>query len=234
MARNLEVRKVKDFAGVEFHIPAYQRGYRWRQPQTEQLLRDVEEARTSVRPGSEKPYLLQPIVLKRLSRDGETPGKYEVIDGQQRLTTIWIILQYIRNGGWRKPGKYSLVYETEVGKEGEKTAFLETLGTERQKAVQTMDEDFFDKSYTAIKMYFEGIRDGRQLDEDAFGDHIRDFCKYLQESVEVIWYEVETEQTDRDGEEIFMSLNRGRIPLESSELIKTLLLVKASRVWPQG
>lgn len=232
MARNLEVRKVKDFAGVEFHIPAYQRGYRWRQPQTEQLLRDVEEARTSVRPGSEKPYLLQPIVLKRLSRDGETPGKYEVIDGQQRLTTIWIILQYIRNGGWRKPGKYSLVYETEVGKEGEKAAFLETLGTERQKAVQTMDEDFFDKSYTAIKMYFEGIRDGRQLDEDAFGDHIRDFCKYLQESVEVIWYEVETEQTDRDGEEIFMSLNRGRIPLESSELIKTLLLVKASRVWP--
>ena len=232
MARNLEVRKVKDFAGVEFHIPAYQRGYRWRKPQTEQLLRDVEEARAAVSPGNEKPYLLQPIVLKRLSRDGETPDKYEVIDGQQRLTTIWIILQYIRNGGWRKPGKYSLVYETEREKEEEKAAFLEALGTESQKSVQTMDEDFFAKSYDAVKTYFEGIREERQLDEDAFGDHIRDFCKYLQESVEVIWYEVETEQTDRDGEEIFMSLNRGRIPLESSELIKTLLLVTASRVWP--
>lgn len=231
MARNLEVRKVKDFADKEFRIPAYQRGYRWRQPQTEQLLRDVEEARISAQSGNKKPYLLQPIVLKRLSRDGETPPKYEVIDGQQRLTTIWIILQYIRNGGWRKPGKYNLVYETEGREEGDKTAFLEALGTKREKAVQTMDEDFFEKSYAAVKTYFEGIRDGQQLDEDAFGDHIRDFCKYLQESVEVIWYEVETELSDRDGEEIFMSLNRGRIPLESSELIKTLLLVKASRVW---
>ena len=81
----------------------------------------------------------------------------------------------------------------------------------------------------SIQAYFEKIRDDRKLDDDAFADHVRDFCKYLQESVEVIWYEVETDQTDRDGEEIFMSLNRGRIPLESSELIKTLLLVRASR-----
>ena len=218
MASNLEVKSVKDFIGVEFHIPDYQRGYRWRQPQTEQLLRDIEEARVAVRPGNEKPYLLQPIVLKRLSQEGDLPSKYEVIDGQQRLTTIWIILQYIRKGGWlKKPVKYSLVYETEAGKEEGKAAFLKSLGTEPEREAQTMDEDFFAKSYGAVQSYFEKIRVERQLDEDAFDAHIRDFCKYLQESVKVIWYEVETEQIDRDGEEIFMSLNRGRIPLEASK-----------------
>ena len=207
MNSNLEVRTVGQFAGVEFHIPAYQRGYRWRKPQTEQLLRDIEEARTAPRP---EPYLLQPIVLKRLDREEEPPRKFEVIDGQQRLTTIWIILQYVRNGGWRKPGKYDLVYEYDT--KGGRSAFLEDLGTERQRPVERMDEDFFVKSYGAVQAYFEKIRDDRKLDDDAFADHVRDFCKYLQESVEVIWYEVETDQTDRDGEEIFMSLNRGRIP----------------------
>lgn len=224
MASNLEVKAVKDFAGKEFHIPDYQRGYRWRKPQTEQLLRDVEEARTAPRV---EPYLLQPIILKRLNPEGENPPKFEVIDGQQRLTTIWIILQYIRNGGWRSPGKYSLIYDT---KEDE-TLFLEDLGTDRQRHVQTLDEDYFVKSYDAVKSYFEKIQKEQHLDKDDFDDHIKAFYKFLQDSVKVIWYEVETGQSDRDGEEIFMSLNRGRIPLESSELIKTLLLVKASRTW---
>lgn len=224
MAKNLEVRSVKTFAGVEFYIPAYQRGYRWRKPQTEQLLRDIEEARAK---DDKQPYMLQPIVLKRLSPASETPAKFEVIDGQQRLTTIWIVLQYIGNVVRMKLGKYRLAYETNVNE----TAFLDELGTERQRNVGTMDEDFFLNSYEAVKSYFEGIRDCEGLDDYAFDKHVRAFCDYLLESVEVIWYEIETEQSDRDGEEIFMSLNRGRIPLESSELIKTLLLVKASRSW---
>lgn len=220
MTRNLEVRNVKGFAGIEFYIPAYQRGYRWREAQTRQLLCDIEEARIA-----QKPYLLQPIVLKRRNGEGEEPESYEVIDGQQRLTTIWLILQFIQNGGWRKPEKYRLVYETEA----DRPDFLNKLGTPLEP--ETMDEAFFVKSYETIDTYFKQIRDDHRLDEDAFGDHIRDFCKFLQEHVQVIWYEVEAAQAGRDGEEIFMSLNRGRIPLESSELIKTLLLVKASRVW---
>lgn len=225
MASNLEVKKVEDFDGVEFHIPAYQRGYRWRKPQTEQLLRDIEEARAASHP---EPYLLQPIVLKRLNPKEEIPPKYEVIDGQQRLTTIWIILQYIRNGKWGEPIKYNLIYDYDT--EEERLGFLEDLGTERQRPVERMDEDFFVKNYGVVKAYFEKIRDDQKSDF-AFFRYILDFCAFLLKNVEVIWYEVETEQTNRDGEEIFMSLNRGRIPLESSELIKALLLVRASRVW---
>lgn len=177
MSKNLEVRKVETLAGIEFHIPAYQRGYRWRKPQTEQLLRDIDDARLGARAGHSQPYLLQPIVLKRLSGDGESPERFEVIDGQQRLTTIWIILQYFRNGGWRKPGKYGLIYDTKE----EESAFLETsaesgfldrLGTEHQKSVQRMDEDFFVKSYEAVKSYFEKIKVDKQLDDDAFSDYI--------------------------------------------------------------
>lgn len=67
-------------------IPAYQRGYRWDRRQVIQLLDDIwdfiqasdEKSRTSF-------YCLQPLVVRKLE-----DGRYEVVDGQQRLTTIFI------------------------------------------------------------------------------------------------------------------------------------------------
>lgn len=63
----------------EFKIPEYQRPYRWGTDQALQLLDDLEE--TSDR-GGDEPYFLGSLVLVE-----QDDGSFDVIDGQQRLTT---------------------------------------------------------------------------------------------------------------------------------------------------
>ena len=68
----------------KFVIPSYQRGYRWGRWEVKRLLDDIRQN------GNAK-YCLQPIVVKVL--DKET---YELIDGQQRLTTLYILLTFLK------------------------------------------------------------------------------------------------------------------------------------------
>ena len=98
-----------------FFIPAYQRGYRWTPYEVRKLLDDLTESATE----QHKRYSLQPIVVKK--RDN---GDWELIDGQQRLTTLWLIFNYMHKGGFKRSGAaYSLVYETRPGSK----RYLDTL-----------------------------------------------------------------------------------------------------------
>ncbi len=76
-------------APLKFYIPAYQRGYRWLSLQVTQLLEDIREFTQRRNPQPEEFYCLQPLVIKvHLS------GEFEVVDGQQRLTTLLLILRH--------------------------------------------------------------------------------------------------------------------------------------------
>jgi uncharacterized protein with ParB-like and HNH nuclease domain len=72
-----------------FYIPSYQRGYRWNIDQIEDLLQDLYDFIFS--PNAEYKYCLQPIVVKKMK-----DGRFEVLDGQQRLTTIYIIINCLK------------------------------------------------------------------------------------------------------------------------------------------
>ncbi|BAD59294.1 DUF262 domain-containing protein [Nocardia farcinica] len=73
----------------EFTIPSYQRPYRWGTEQALQLLDDLEEALDH---GSDEPYFLGSIVLVQRSST-----EFDVIDGQQRLTTLSILFAVLRD-----------------------------------------------------------------------------------------------------------------------------------------
>jgi hypothetical protein len=75
-----------------YRIPAYQRGYRWTPTQVKQLLNDIREFTKRENPQPEEFYCLQPLVLR--ANDDDT---YEVVDGQQRLTTMLLILRLSMN-----------------------------------------------------------------------------------------------------------------------------------------
>ena len=77
-----------------FWIPAYQRGYRWKKLQVNQLLDDIWEFVQQSKGGSNKKafYCLQPIVVKI-----QESRRIEVIDGQQRLTTIYLLLTFLKD-----------------------------------------------------------------------------------------------------------------------------------------
>lgn len=78
----LETKFVADISG-SFYIPSYQRGYRWSETEVVRLLDDIYQ-------NGKKNYCLQPVVVRKKE------DQYELIDGQQRLTTLYLIYKYIR------------------------------------------------------------------------------------------------------------------------------------------
>ncbi|MGW3823128.1 DUF262 domain-containing protein [Streptomyces sp. NPDC005071] len=88
-AREVPLHKVF-CSDYDFRVPDYQRPYAWETDQAEQLLADLEEALLR---GNGEPYFLGSLVLVKDSR----VAKSDVIDGQQRLTTLTILLAVLRD-----------------------------------------------------------------------------------------------------------------------------------------
>lgn len=91
-SKQLVLKSVKQLFDYNFFIPAYQRGCRWADTQVTQLLADVWEFTKRDKKEKGEFYCLQPIVAKK-----QGDNQWEVIDGQQRLTTIFIVLKYLED-----------------------------------------------------------------------------------------------------------------------------------------
>ena len=87
MGKNISLKSIVDFknGNINFFIPSYQRGYRWKSRQVSQLIDDID----SFSPTESTPfYFLQALAV---AKDIEN-NRVNVVDGQQRLTTLKLIL----------------------------------------------------------------------------------------------------------------------------------------------
>lgn len=231
----IELKAIKELLGMQFFIPNYQRGYRWTEQQVTDLLNDILEFSQKNNSLSEF-YCLQPLVvkkkheniLKKIKEEAQTieeietllKGTWEVIDGQQRLTTIFIILSVLKYDN-----KYSLSYET-------RETFNEFL-----KILEPFNlEDSYEKKDILNQNWNNLIEHNKDKDNIDFyhifnAYHIvrlwlsrvenpNSFKETLLNKVKFIWYE----SVNEDSIEVFTRLNIGKIPLTNSELIKALLL----------
>lgn len=124
MADNeLSIKPISELLDEKFYMPAYQRGYRWSERQVMELLNDIKEFQQQAEEGPKEAfYCLQPIVVKQ--RD----DSWELVDGQQRLTTIFIILTYLKDiMTLLGKDRYSLSYETRENS----AEFLNAINVER-------------------------------------------------------------------------------------------------------
>ena len=154
---NLETTPIKDIINENFYIPAYQRGYRWKQQQVKELIDDINEF---ISKGNENSfYCIQPLVVKKINSENE----WEVIDGQQRLTTIFIILSYLNQG------TYTIKYATRNNNE---PLYLEGID-----ANENIDFHHIVEAQKVIKNY---------LDKE---DNV--FLNTLLAKVKFIWYETD-------------------------------------------
>ena len=200
---NLTTRLVGEIKGT-FFVPDYQRGYRWGKNEVETLLNDVYEYGSKLRCHENENYCLQPIVVRNHG------DKFELIDGQQRLTTIYLIyacMHEISNGFMSEPC-FSLSYETRQ----ESSEFLKK--TDEKRKDDNIDFFFICSAYKTIKEWF--FPDGKLQQH-----HLTRINDYFNSCVKVIWYEVPDSE---DGVSLFTRLNIGKIPLTSSELVKALFL----------
>jgi len=205
---NLILKPIKDFQDFHFLVKDYQRGYKWTKEEVTQLLNDIYE----FEPQKENEfYCLQPIVIK------EDSGEKELIDGQQRCTTIYLILKYLGEG------TFELNYQTRE-KSAEFIKKIDSLaitGEWKDWVYAHPDKDNVDnyhffEAYRTIQDWFtEESRDKKSRDKKRFLDN-------LLNKTQVIWYEVEG---NIDSIELFTRINSHKIPLTEAELIKALFLI---------
>jgi hypothetical protein len=200
----LKHKTIGDIYG-QFFVPGYQRGYRWNPDDVKHLLDDILESKG-------QDYSLQPVVVK-LHKPAEhgSDAQWELIDGQQRLTTLYLILRYMRRELEQGLGApYSLRYETRPGSQ----EYLDTLL--ESEHLRNIDYFHMYTAYQAIDVWFAQHGNIFQRNHVAAKLH-----GYLFSSVRVIWYEA---PSHIEAIPLFTRLNRGRIPLTDAELVKAALL----------
>lgn len=214
----IELRTVNGLCGMNFYIPNYQRGYRWTKQQVKDLLNDINEFNDK-----DGFYCLQPLVVKRREKDVFRKIKeeaqnindvynylkgisWEVIDGQQRLTTIFILMKCL--GIVDK--HYALNYETR----GKSKEFLDgNLETNESN----IDYFHISQANHTIRIWLDNLKNKDY-------QSIEKFKEKLLNKVNFIWYE----SVDEDPIKVFTRLNIGKISLTNSELIKALFLNRSN------
>ena len=81
------IKVLEVFNHSEYEVPIYQRNYAWGKEAIEQLIKDIYESKFN---SDNQSYYLGNLIVNRIETD-----TYEVIDGQQRLTTLFLLLSYL-------------------------------------------------------------------------------------------------------------------------------------------
>lgn len=235
----LSVQQVLDNKYM-FYVPAYQRGYRWRKTEVALLIEDLRRYMTEESKKDENKrcpfYCLQSVVVKQNGLN-----KLEVIDGQQRLTTILIILQAL----FTIKEKKSLLKEFKRDDLDHDDCKREDSYT-IQYATRASSDDWLykiTKAYLADTVNDNSIESNKLRDInsdyyhfiDAFLETLsrigdwNDFerCSFentILERTRFIWYNTSLIDSIDSDVDVFDRINATKIGLNNAELIKALLL----------
>ncbi len=245
----LELKAIPELLGKNFFIPDYQRGYRWTELNINQLLSDIWDFTNNGK--ADDFYCLQPIVLKECTKDVIEKYKlesnydnnrwYEVIDGQQRLTTIRLILQLnnLLQPLLKISNTFNVFYETRP----ELTNIFNSLSLESNNGElsvavnsENIDSFYITSGLSNILKWFttEGEKYENRASIHQFATFFAAFFgskEGASKSTQVLWYLV-NEDSDK-AKSIFKRLNDSKIPLSNSELIKALFLSENSYYKPE-
>lgn len=253
--KNEELSNGKQFIGEvinkKFRIPRFQRGYRWSEENVKKLLEDIYEGRlfqgknesewnNSEEASSEfwnitfnvasdskvpkEPYCIQPLVV--VEQKSQDKSYYDVIDGQQRLTTIIIIRAALKAVGATCVEKVSLEYESR----SESKEYIEKFYAGTPEVDETNIKDmnidfaFMKKAYEIAKEFYkEKLEQVKTEDEEIKVCYANYLDAVLCKNTQFIWYRVEPDKPE-DIQKIFSHFNTGKMELTNSELIKALFM----------
>ena len=188
----IELKTVGEILNKQFIIPTYQRGYRWTEKQIKDLLSDLCEFH-HIEKSINDFYCLQPMVVKK---DNNNDAAFIVIDGQQRLTTLKMVVAFLSGNKDEDCLLSGIKYSDNT----------------REKKFSEIDKIFKGNARETIKNF--SYKD--------YGVEKSDLLlNTIKERVKFIWYEVDENANEY---EIFSRLNIGKIPLTNAELLKACFL----------
>lgn len=217
----LKIRELFD-PSTQYVIPIYQRNYAWGASEIEQLIQDIYDASgeissadSSNTEGEASQYFLGSLVVYVRNNEMAHQRKvYETIDGQQRHTTLSILLAYLKNVGQLKA-------------QGFENAFINLSFDSRPKSVRALndlynnetsgesEEPNIHSAYQIIKRCFEIKQDnGKPRD-------IERFCRYLLDNVTILRVAV---PQDTDLNHYFEIMNNRGEQLEKHEVLKAKMM----------
>jgi len=231
---------LKQKKAKKYYIAPYQRGYKWASSSPDDavcvLISDLIEAKGNSEKNPDAEYLLQFITIKESKIKEDVV--LEVIDGQQRLTTLTVllsVLEYIIGDNEKAISNDLLSYEVRP----EVAAFFQehiyhNIGTlmddtwdDYIKKYPDNDEQDIYYLFSAAKKINELLR--AEFIKDKNDDEVIKFKSFLLENVKLILNYIEDKI---DCEEIFSNLNDNKVELTSSELVKGLILTNIARETP--
>lgn len=201
---------------VTFIIPYLQRAYKWKEKQAKQMLEDFSEFLKQ----EKTYYCMQPLAVVKIG-----DNKYELLDGQQRLTTLLILGRILFESDEKTSYPYKFEYERDSSESNtliNRYSFITESDEIKKGEYGNIDEYYMSKVYGAIKLYFDNPNN-KKTDEQKADNYKETFKKLLKgegKHILFLWYEVNEEEKHTT----FAHLNSGKIELTCSELIKAILL----------
>ena len=206
--------------GYKFNIPEYQRGYKWSNQQITQLLDDINDFK--ITENKDSFYCLQNITI--------VPSKdkpiYDVVDGQQRLTTLIILLAVLETSN---TAKNKLKYSVRTNSDN----FIQKL----------LDNDNFIQNDVLQDSNFKSLIDNKKDCDHQDIFYMFSACHTINN-----WFKEHKVKKDRfkskllnhvklivnkidnlNERELFINLNTGRVPLDGSDLVRAMLITRVAK-----
>lgn len=247
-AKNQEMKSIKELDGFQFEIPVYQRGFRWTRQQVKELIDDLYEFSDS----SQSVYCLQNVTVCRKNVSPINPSEesiedeclnYEVIDGQQRLTALWILIMayieykkeiaHIQSNQFGLDDLHMPVYILKHDQKESLTDYVKTITDEVTKKTEPtkiktivhnnkdIDSALINDAFEFVFSYPNAYDKLNRIFGDKFENDSKKIC--------LLWNEIGLNNGNSEGQtkyaiERFSNINAGKIPLTESELVKAYFI----------
>ena len=206
---------------IKYTIPDYQRPYSWTTDEAIQLLEDIEEA---IELKTQEYFIGSIILIKKPNEN-----IYEVVDGQQRITTISLMLSAIikcltNESQKAYVKKYLMQYNPMTGEAGECRLKVRNSDAIFYRAVINWQEnkqmDLTDSQERMLENRDAFYTRFKELSQE----EVIEFEQYLENKVLLVWVYTESFPS---AFRLFNVLNARGMPLSNSDLIKNHILSKA-------
>lgn len=221
-----------------FNIPTYQRAYSWEESNWRELWDDIKNNVLD----RDKEHFLGAMIYYHGNSEGSKYSHYEIIDGQQRISTITILMRVLYEKLKENNTEVYLrfaeeLYEKYIGDTQNETFFLNL-----SKKDETFFRDYIQKknpnrkqgkliSNKNIRKCYEFFHSKiEEISRSSSGGKIEEFCWDLKKKLEtnLVFVAIDV-NTDVDAYMIFESINSKRQGLTTSDLLKNYIFSLADQ-----
>ncbi|NBC05358.1 MAG: DUF262 domain-containing protein [Bacteroidetes bacterium] len=223
---------------IFFKIPIYQRLYVWEKEQIHALLSDITSSFQQHKNGESPVFFLGNVIVQEDKRDDKTV--YELIDGQQRFTTLWLLSIYLQrelksyafpdNGGQENSQKIPLRIEFDIREQV--TEFMREIinhyndnGDSKELDLDIMVQKNPEKGFDTGTL--EPLADAFKEIKTFFNNHLdegfdkEEFSRYVSTQVKLVKTIV---PKSADLNKLFEVLNNRGVQLEHHQILKARML----------